>query len=360
MGGSDMAGNRLETFTDRHEALALFELLRRRSPQQTSWPLLPLLAYLGAGGSGKSTLIEYLIQRRCHDGKGHAFLPYAYIDFTKEVTLRDLLPILVELRDQLCRHTDEQGRRLTFPRFDLGAAIAMTALSGSALPPLHQDELREQLQQAKGVFQALKEMGNALGNALPFIPPILVALDWTGRLSRKVPVLQDVLQQLAYVSDWKWYRTQGADITVPEDASINEVILRLQALSESSRPEKEGSTHLVNRVLPAAFLADLRENLDGSYAPRTWTFSTNIVLFLDGFEALQESSTGTAKLLLDILVCNEHRLQGRTDPLLIVLGSRHRLHKLIWEEEHPSPAEQTRLQDEIQVREEACDTKLYE
>src|SRR5437588_7011061 len=93
----------LKTFTDRREAIALFEQLRNREPYQSSWPLLPILSFIAPVGSGKSMLIEYLIAGRCcKDGQG--ILPYAYIDFTQAATLRDLLSILIELRDQLQRH----------------------------------------------------------------------------------------------------------------------------------------------------------------------------------------------------------------------------------------------------------------
>ncbi len=56
-----MPKNQLETFTDRHEAIALFDHLRGRDPEKP-WPLLPILAFIAPGGSGKSTLIEYLRQ----------------------------------------------------------------------------------------------------------------------------------------------------------------------------------------------------------------------------------------------------------------------------------------------------------
>src|SRR6266496_6092463 len=105
----------LKTFTNRREAIALFERIRQRDSHQSSWPLLPILTFIAPGGSGKSTLIEYLISGRCSKD-GHAVLPYAHIDFTEAVTLRDLLPILIELRDQLQNHDDGQGNHLIFPR----------------------------------------------------------------------------------------------------------------------------------------------------------------------------------------------------------------------------------------------------
>ena len=40
----------LDTFTDRREALALFDVVRGRDPAQP-WPLLPILAFIAPGGS---------------------------------------------------------------------------------------------------------------------------------------------------------------------------------------------------------------------------------------------------------------------------------------------------------------------
>ena len=76
-----MLKNQLETFTDRHEAIALFDHLRGRDPEKP-WPLLPILAFIAPGGSGKSTLIEYLRLQKCCLSEGRAALPYASLDFT--------------------------------------------------------------------------------------------------------------------------------------------------------------------------------------------------------------------------------------------------------------------------------------
>jgi hypothetical protein len=76
-----MSGDQLATFTDRREAIALFDHLRGRDPNKP-WPLLPILAFLGLGGSGKSTLIKYLAAQKCCLPDGRAALPYVYLDFT--------------------------------------------------------------------------------------------------------------------------------------------------------------------------------------------------------------------------------------------------------------------------------------
>ena len=122
-----MSNDPFATFTDRREAIALFNLLRGRDPGKP-WPLLPILTFIAPGGSGKSLLLRYLPRSECSVG-GRAALPFAYLDFTLSHAPKELLPILIELRDQLQKQADGEGRYLVFPRFDLGAMIAQSASS---------------------------------------------------------------------------------------------------------------------------------------------------------------------------------------------------------------------------------------
>src|SRR5258708_28662594 len=117
-GRCPMRTDRLETFTDRAEEVALFDsdLLRGRDPEKP-WPLLPILTFIAPGGSGKSTLIEHLIERCSVDGK--PALPYARLDFTVPWTPTNLLSILILLRHQFQLHSDEYREHLPLPRFAL-------------------------------------------------------------------------------------------------------------------------------------------------------------------------------------------------------------------------------------------------
>ncbi len=297
----------------------------------------PILSFIAPRGSGKSTLIEYLIAGRCCKD-GRAILPYAYIDFTEAAMLRDLLPILIELRDQLHGHQDEQGKRLIFPRFDLGASIAIKAPLGSQLPRPDRDAVRQSLKQALPVFRSLNEMGNALGNIFPYIPPLLVGAKWAEQLAWKIQPLQELLVLLEYSSDWRWYCTQDANIGLGTKVEIRDLLLRLLALSTSSRPGKEGRDYFVNHVLPAALPSrNILDSFDGSHRPRKWNSSTNIVLFLDGFEVLLESSNPIGIRLLKSLACSKHRKHGETDPLLLIVGSQRRLLELVGEKRRLTP-----------------------
>src|SRR5438046_2169158 len=120
-----MSSDLLATFTDRREAIALFDCVRSRHPDK-SWPLLPILVFVAPGGSGKSTLIEYLRFKKCALSEERAALPYARLDFTLPDAPKDLLSILIAIRNQLQQHDDGNSKHLTFPRFDLGALIVQS------------------------------------------------------------------------------------------------------------------------------------------------------------------------------------------------------------------------------------------
>src|SRR5229473_4020345 len=111
-----MQNDPFRTFTNRREATQLFQLLRGRDPSRP-WPLLPILTFIAPGGSGKSTLINYLRIQQCCLQDGRAVIPYAQIDFTQADAPKTLLAMLVTLRNLLQQQRDGQENYLTFPRF---------------------------------------------------------------------------------------------------------------------------------------------------------------------------------------------------------------------------------------------------
>ncbi len=332
-----MPKSQLETFTDRHEAIALFDHLRGRDPQKP-WPLLPILAFIAPGGSGKSTLIAYLRLQKCCLSEGRTALPYASLDFTLPHTPTDLLLILVSLRDQLQQHADGQEKHLTFPRFDLGALIAQATSSAEDLSSFGPQEVRRKLSTGKQAFEAASTLGSTLGHTLPFVPPLLAGLHLAGQIK---PV-RELLSYLEDSTGWKWYRMHSADTGLNANATMKDVLLRLHVLSMPGKPERDG---LVNKLLPAAFIADLLDALVDTDPPRAWSKTANVVFFLDGFEALQRTSSTTATRLLQVLT-TEQRKQATTDPFLLVIGSRDRLPGLSEAEQQPAFAQRTSAQDE--------------
>lgn len=288
-----MPTNRLDTFTDRREAIALFDYLRGRDPNQP-WPPLPILTFIAHGGSGKSTLIAYLRDQRCRLSYGSAALPYAHLDFTRPDAPKDLLSILVNLRDQLLQYDDGQGKHLTFPRFDLGALIAQSSSNITNISSFTPTEVRRKLATGKQAFQSLATLGSTLGFTLPVVAPLLASLNLAGQIK---PV-KDLLNYLEDNSGWKWYRMQGTMMKLGPTASMEEVLRRLQVFSLPGKPERD---MLVNEILPAAFVADMLDALVATDPPRAWSKQANVVIFLDGFEALLQASSTTATRLLQVL-----------------------------------------------------------
>src|SRR5579884_233306 len=238
-----MQDSRLDTFTNRREAIALFDYLRKNDPNQP-WPLLPILTFVAPAGRGKSTLLEYLRTRKCCLPDGPAILPYAYFDFTQVDAPRDLLSILVTLRNQLQAHTDMQGRNLAFPSFDLGAAIALATPRNGELPFFNASEIQRRLTGAWPYFESLNEPGYALGNIVPVIPPLLAGL----KTNTQIPALQELLHRLKYSSGWHWYRLQSGEMGLSANATVTDVLLRLYALSRPGKADKPGREYLVQHV----------------------------------------------------------------------------------------------------------------
>jgi len=310
-----MPTDRLETFTDRAEEVALFDELRSRDPNKP-WPLLPILAFIAPGGNGKSTLINYLRATKCR-----ATLPHAHIDFSSDPTTpKDLLPILIRVRDELQRQQDDQGHHLSFPRFDLGALVAQA--SSSAEGP---QNIEEKLARAPQVIDFLGALGTSLGIASVVIGPLVTGI----KLGLQLPVVRNTLASLEAHTAWTWYRQQGTVTGLGADADFKQVLLRLHELSLLGTPERD---MLVSTLLPAAFMADLSAALVEASPPQAWSPQANVVIFLDGFEALQRTSSTTATLLLQGLT-TEPRKQGQTDPLLLIIGSRDPLAGMTAEEQ---------------------------
>ncbi len=173
---------------------------------------------------------------------------------------------------------------------------------------------------------SLTDMGGAVADIADIIPApldglakIIRALLAGLKLTAQIPAVQELMQRIESGPGWRWYQTNTNDPGLRANAGIRNVLLRLQFLSMPGYP---GRDYLIKEVLPAALLADLRTAMDGG---RVWSKASNVVLFLDGFEALLNDPDKTGIVLLERLALSEHRKRGETDPVLVVVGSRQRL-----------------------------------
>ncbi len=326
-----MLNDQASVFTNRREAIALFNILRGRDPRRP-WPILPILALTAPGGGGKSTVIDWLRAHKCWVDGGPA-LPYAYLDFSQPHTPKDTLHILVSLRNQLQGHTDGTSRNLVFPRFDLGAAIALAAPANETLPSPNHRELEVTLNESVPLFNALHRLKTPLESVVEAVPYLLEALLWPGEFRS----LQAILARLDKEAGWRWWRDCTSDSVLGNAKVLQDVLLRLQTLSTMERRERE---YLIEELLPAALMADLLDGLvtrDNLYC---WDKTTNAVIFFDGFEALLDKTNNRGHRLLEILALNEQRLRSESDPLLIVVGTRKPLFPPVPEDEIATLEEQ--------------------
>jgi ABC-type branched-subunit amino acid transport system substrate-binding protein len=296
-------------FIGRREVLELFNLLCNRDPQEQN--PLPILSLIGSPGSGKTALIEEMLTRYCMQD-GRPKFPYAYIDFTTEGAPTDLFQILVHLRDQLWQHEDTSKRHLIFPRFDLMAVFASAARTAINQPLSSSEDTQRRIKDFISLLGPLGEISNALGNTLNFIPPLWLFLRWAEQ-----EFLQELTQNLKRGSTWSWCKTK---LQLPEETPIRDV---LQRLSDISKPNTWSRKTLIE-LLSSAFFDDLHDILDQA-TPSAWNRTTNVILFLDGFEVLLDNPRNPGLRLLEGLSLSEYRKRGESDPVLVVVGSQYRL-----------------------------------
>ena len=320
-----MQNDPFRTFTNRREATALFQLLRGRDPNRP-WPLMPILTFIAPGGGGKSTLINYLRTQQCCLPDGRAVIPYAQIDFSQADAPRTLLATLVTLRNLLQQQRDRQEKYLTFPRFDLGTSILLAAPTDGNPLLLNPQEVQSNLTAGLNLVGSLTDIGGAVAHIADIVPApldgiakVIRALLAGLQLTAQIPAVQELMQRIESGPGWHWYQANTNDPGLRANAGIRNVLLRLQILGTPGNP---GRGYLIKDVLPAALLADLRAAMDSD---RVWSKTSNVVLFLDGFDILLNDPDKTGIVLLERLALSEYRKRGETNPILIVLGSRQHL-----------------------------------
>jgi tetratricopeptide (TPR) repeat protein len=268
---------------------------------------------------------------------------YPRLDFNLPDAPKDILSILIAIRDQLQHHDDGYGKHLTFPRFDLGALIVQSMPTPENLASFGPQDVRHKLDAGLQSLESLTNIGSELGLVVPFIIPLLAGI----RLARQSRPVQKALRYLEDQAGWKWYgKVRGARLGLGASAGLEDVLRRLAAMSMPGKPER---VLLIEEILPAAFMADIFEALVQANPPLAWGKTTNVVLFMDGFEQLQQVSNAISTRLLQVLTI-EQRKEGQTDPLLLVIGTRSRFPGFVDGREHPSFEGKTSVLDERSVQ----------
>ena len=306
-----MVEQQFECFIGRNDAIELFDMLWRRNANDGErWPLVPILSFIAPVGSGKSTLIEYLREKY----RAEQELPNVRIDFSTPNTPKDLLFIMIEMRNRFVKYKDEDERQFVFPRFDFAAAIVLAALEESNAHRLSERDLRQSLVNRSAVLDEWSESIGGIGNLVPVVPLILASI----RATVQVEPLNRFLHWLREGPVWEWYREQVEALRLPKNSTIERIIRRLD---EMSAPGESDRRRLIEYILPEAMLADLRDAFTDKGKPRAWSEARRIVLFLDGFEVLLSEQNRIGVTLLKMFALSKSRLQGLNDPLLLVVAS---------------------------------------
>jgi ABC-type branched-subunit amino acid transport system substrate-binding protein len=306
-----MVQKHFECFTGRKDAIELFDMVWKwNADGGERWPLAPILSFIAPVGSGKSTLIEYL--RETH--RADQTLPNVRIDFSTPNTPKDLLFIMIEMRNRFVKYKDKDDRQFVFPRFDFAAAIALAALEESNAHRLSEGDLQQSLVSRSAVLDEWSESIGGIGNLVPVVPLILASV----RATVQVEPLNRFLRWLREGPVWEWYREQAEALRLPKNSSIERIIRRLD---EMSAPGESDRSRLIESILPEAMLADLRDAFTDKGKPRAWSEARRIVLLLDGFEVLLSEQNRIGVTLLKMFALSKSRLQGLNDPLLLVVAS---------------------------------------
>jgi hypothetical protein len=190
--------------------------------------------------------------------------------------------------------------------------------------------------------QRSSDLGSSLKLIAPYFSPLLAGL----LLAVKTKPIKELLSYLQDNKGWEWYRIHGTQTGLGASATFDDVVRRLREMSMLGKPDRD---FVVKELLPAAFIADLFDALLETDPSHAWSKVANVVFFLDGFEALQLASSITATRLLQVLT-TEQRRDGKTDPLLLVVGSREYLPGSGGRADRHVPFQRTVLQDEREVQ----------
>jgi ABC-type branched-subunit amino acid transport system substrate-binding protein len=290
----------LSALIDRPVAVALFKQLYQRNPREAQ-RLLPILLFLAPHGGGTSTFLNLLMKR------GETAFPFASLDFAEAGAPTTLDEVLQHVSNQLSQSGGNHTRKLTFPRYNLGLSVVSDTLSDT-----DQDRLKKEIKNLvarSSLAEKIDDMVATTSNQSIVLALFFVLIKWS------LPLLLHFLPDRAI----RWYRLHRAALNLSPASDGIDVLLRLRSWSRSNSPKKR--LLVVEQLLLAAFLDDVREAFDVTKKAGGRERTTHIVLFLKNFDVFL--SRNVEEHFLSTLT--KQRLEGKTDPLLVVVSSHRRL-----------------------------------
>ncbi|HEY1352799.1 MAG TPA: hypothetical protein VGF67_24555 [Ktedonobacteraceae bacterium] len=318
----------LSALIDRPVAVALFKLLYQRDPREAQ-QLLPILLFLAPHGGGTTTLLNLLMKR------GEAAFPFASLDFAEAGAPTTLDEVLQHVSNQLSQSTGNHTRKLTFPRYNLGLSVVSDTLSDT-----DQDRLKKEIKSLvarSSLAEKIDDMVATTSNQSIILALLFVLIKWS------LPLLQHFLPDRAI----RWYRLHRSVLNLSPAADGIDVLMRLRSWSRSTNPKKR--LLIVEQLLLEAFLDDVRESFDVTKKAGGRERTSHIVLFFKNFDVFL--SKNVEEHFLSTLT--RQRLEGKTDPLLLVVSSHRRLFDIADPAQNPAFRADDTLEKEQQADEYA-------
>lgn len=318
----------LSTLIDRPVAVALFKLLYQRDPKEAQ-QILPILLFLAPHGGGATTLLNLLMKR------GETAFPFASFDFAEAGAPTTLNEILQHVSNQLSQYGGNHTRKLTFPRYNLGLSVVSHTLSDT-----DQSRLKKEIKSLvarSSLAEKIDDMVTTTSNQWTLLALFFVLIKWS------LPLLQHFLPDRAL----KWYRLHRAALSLSPVADGVDVLMRLRSWSRSN--SSKNRLLIVEQLLLEAFLDDVRESFDVTKKAGGRERTTHLVLFLKNFDVFL--SRNIEEHFLSTLT--KQRLEGKTDPLLLVVSSHRRLFDIADPAQNPAFRAADTLEKEQQADDDA-------
>ncbi|HEX3784220.1 MAG TPA: hypothetical protein VHX38_31570 [Pseudonocardiaceae bacterium] len=298
----------------RDDTAALVDLLMKGRPRRG----LPIIVAFGAGGSGKTALLDH-VQRRYRE------MPMARVNLDEAGSLR-CEDILAAVFDDLRSFTHPEFGRIRLPRY----AFARLAMMCETPIPEEGDPYESTRQLLARRPGSLPPAAQSFAEVAGLIPAQrrLGALfrplrGWLAALGVLSPAwLRGLLVGPRFAAALNWFEhtaTRPNLLEAPRDSRVDAVFVRLRRLMHGSEP---ADRERIDRLLVAAFVADIAEAFRGRRRRKA-----NCVLLLDGADLLEpfeysmfQSSRGVfpAPETDFLQLLGEERLVEPNVPLLVI------------------------------------------
>jgi ABC-type branched-subunit amino acid transport system substrate-binding protein len=302
-----MRNERFNIFTNRREVFALFQRLYERNPKAEQQQL-PILLLQAPGGGGISMVIDLLMER------SSTVLSHAYLDFAQIGTPATIYEMLQNLCDQIRQSGIPSTPPPTFPRSELGLSAILDQVTENNATELRRD-MQRRAAKSLPLYEQLNDLINATANWLLPIALIIVLFKWLLKILEKTSPFRELL----WGSTLRWYRQQGYKLRLSSTAEMADILVLMRRWS---RPTETRQRQLiVEKLLFDAFLEDLDETFNKKRTKIAQGRTSHIVFFLDNFDVSLTGGVGDKFLRMLI----NSRINGRRDPLLVIIGSHQRL-----------------------------------